>query len=619
MKTGPTEPPVTSTTRPKVYAVIALSLALAGCASKPTYQPTDQGAFFAPYRKAFFAAAPDQSPDRQLIHLGLPGSDKVVIWYARAAGAASDELPTVALNSDVLARDRVRHFTNTHGTGRIEVLGLQPATTYSIKLSGRGIAADTKAIDATTAPANKTTFSFLFGSCFEPYDYSDVDRTGETRIGPGARASMVNFTSRALGNRGSKPAFYIGLGDQFYVDPGAGVFKKSRLAYLYGGKSQIIRSNPDQVPSFLNELYRVNFALPSMDAAFTTLPSVMMWDDHDIRDGWGTQGHESNPEWRAYYRQARAAFVAFQGARNPNFAQIINAEGWSPPLPTKAIADDASTQERQHEELDFTFDRGWATFYIADGRSAKTKGPLLIGGQYERIRKWVTDPSRHGRPTVFVFGFPVPVSANIGVPFVIAQWFANDDAHDRIHPSDRKRLLELFIRHFAQHPEHKLVILSGDVHYSSLQSLRLGEKTGRVFGYEIVSSGIAQTKYNTAGAYWGLKSGRVRDIKLDVPTEHQPWVQDHGFYAGPSFAELFVGPPEGNDSAPKLALEFFPAAFGGTAYRLSTDWLDAISAKGIETYPENQPAGGDNTTSELLPLLMGRWVESGRATPYPPQ
>jgi hypothetical protein len=389
-----------------------------------------------------------------------------------------------------------------------------------------------------------------------------------------------------------------------------------------------VRGTPDSVPAYLNLLYRLSLGLPAMDAAFANMPSVMMWDDHDIRDGWGSQGDESHPEWREYYRHARDAFVAFQGARNPNFETIVNARHWDQPRPAVAIDDAAGFEERQVEEMDFTFDRGLATFFVADARSAKSRDPQLRGRQFERIEEWLSNPQRRDRPTVFVFAFPVPVAANPGRIVEVAKKVRSsdqDDAHDRIHPEDRARLLELFARHFAAQPRHTLVIISGDVHYSGLQSIRQGGKDGRTYGYEVISSGLAQTEYNTKGGLWASVAGAPRSLDLALPPELIPWVEDHGMYSGPSFAEVFIAPPANNISAPRLGLEFYPAELDGVAYRLNGDRLASWAPHEITGYPGNRPVwwwpdwvpGPDRTWNDLPQLLTRWWVDSGQATPVP--
>ncbi len=424
-------------------------LALGGCTS-PSFVDTDQTTFFKPYQEAFENVAGKESPNQQMIHLGLPDTNKIVLWYILDSMSTPNDTLTVSVNNNICPPDHIVHYTNSiHKTGRIEINGLDPDTRYKISVSGAGLAE--RILQASTASKNGKAFSFLFGSCFQPYDYSEADTTF---INKGAQASMLNLRNRAATTDRGGPTFFLGLGDQFYVDPGADKIITRKISYLTGFKSQKIMGHFDESPSYLRELYRFHFGLPAMDETYSTIPTAMMWDDHDIRDGWGSQGDEY--KWREYYYHARDAFVAFQGARNPNFSAIINAKGWIEERPTTNVPDDDNNQKRQEEEMYFSFDRGLATFFVADGRSAKTDGPILIGKQFDDIKEWLGAPEKN-EPKVFIFCFPVPVAANIGKIFKLGQdvpTSGKDDAKDRIDPKDRKKLLELFIPHFRDNEKH---------------------------------------------------------------------------------------------------------------------------------------------------------------------
>lgn len=620
------------TCRFSVLATVGGILALSSLEAGPTFVPTNKDEFFAPYLKAFGDFTPGVSLDRALVQLGLPGTRHITVWYALPAGQVHTEI-SVEVNEK--GWDRFKSFVHSaHGVGRVEINDLQPGTSYGITLNSESLGVHT--LSARTPPEDDHPFSFVFGSCFAPYSYKEGKKDNDvTRIGRGEQASILNFRDRAQSE--TPPAFFLGLGDQVYVDPGAAeilVDRPSRgrlprfteasrerapkIAYVYGSKSEKIRGSKEEVPAYLNTLYRLNLGLAPMDAAFRSMPSIMTWDDHDIRDGWGSQGDERDKEWRTYYQHARDAFVAFQAARNLDFEKVVNANGWFPKLPSTVITDNLDFGQQQQEEMHFKFHRGLATFFVADGRSAKVKGPMLKGTQFDEIKAWLSSEERADRPTVFVFSYPVPVLGNTGKAYLAGKKVpssAKDDALDRIHRDDQKALLELFLRHFKDRPHHTLVILSGDVHYSSLQSLRLGSKDSRVFGYEIISSGMAQTSYNTRGGFWGTVSGSPRAHGCELAKGL--WVQDHGMYSGPAFAELFIAPPISDQTAPRLGLEFYPAALDGVSYRLNTADVSSETALPIEAYPPNRPGRFGRTTWNDLPkFLKCRWLESGRATIY---
>lgn len=108
-----------------------------------------------------------------------------------------------------------------------------------------------------------------------------------------------------------------------------------------------------------------------------SLPAILMWDDHDITDGWGSRedsfvGDSSTfkPEWLTLFESAKGVFKVMQAQRNPD------------PL--------SPNYERG---FDFCFRVGKAAFVVADLRSNRNKRIKQIWDprQLEEIREWVQD------------------------------------------------------------------------------------------------------------------------------------------------------------------------------------------------------------------------------------
>ncbi len=68
------------------------------------------------------------------------------------------------------------------------------------------------------------------------------------------------------------------------------------------------------VERFYRELYRSRWSQPEVARAFASIPSIMMWDDHDIFDGWGSHRPEqqASPVFRGIFLQARRCFQLLQ-------------------------------------------------------------------------------------------------------------------------------------------------------------------------------------------------------------------------------------------------------------------------------------------------------------------
>ena len=77
--------------------------------------------------------------------------------------------------------------------------------------------------------------------------------------------------------------------------------------------------------------YQKYWGHKSYRRVFASTPSVTMWDDHDITDGWGsrpesfpklsitkTKSYYFKDNWWEYFKVAREAFTAYQASRNNN-------------------------------------------------------------------------------------------------------------------------------------------------------------------------------------------------------------------------------------------------------------------------------------------------------------
>ncbi len=108
--------------------------------------------------------------------------------------------------------------------------------------------------------------------------------------------------------------------------------KKVRFALLVGDQvyadrwEKQILSEPSEEKRLRHYLsaYRQFWSNIHYRRVLCSLPAVMMWDDHDITDGWGSRvdsfaGSTSDfkPEWKSLFSAASRAFSVMQASRNP--------------------------------------------------------------------------------------------------------------------------------------------------------------------------------------------------------------------------------------------------------------------------------------------------------------
>ena len=153
-----------------------------------------------------------------------------------------------------------------------------------------------------------------------------------------------------------------------------------------------------------------------------SLPAILMWDDHDITDGWGSRedsyqskdSQEFTPQWKKLFDTAKEMFRIMQAARNPDPLSSDFSRGF-----------------------DTCFTVGRAGFAVADLRSNRKsrelkdtvngkivyEGRIWLPEQMEGIRSWVK-ANKSEIDTLFfvssvVFSHSAPQIENI----ILKMWF----------------------------------------------------------------------------------------------------------------------------------------------------------------------------------------------------
>ena len=116
----------------------------------------------------------------------------------------------------------------------------------------------------------------------------------------------------------SRPHFILMMGDQVYVD------EDDQNIFL-----EFLDSPRPVRRSALAEKYKANWSRKPVRHVLANVPIYMMWDDHDIRDGWGTLASDSQtlvekyPHGKEIFRKcieyfddARDVYWHFQASHN---------------------------------------------------------------------------------------------------------------------------------------------------------------------------------------------------------------------------------------------------------------------------------------------------------------
>jgi len=269
-------------------------------------------------------------------------------------------------------------------------------------------------------------------------------------------------------------------GDQLYADPvwecHPGLTRWQKSSKAERRKQPFTEEMRKAAIDFYVERYSMVYAQPPTAWLLARVPSLMMWDDHDIFDGWG-----SHPEWlldspvaAGLFQAAQKAFCLLQlghrldeereGALDPEGASL----GWKCRFSDfTVIAPDLRSERRPNQVMGA---RGWNGFRQAleaepDGRrilllsSVPTLGPRL---------SWV--------------------EAGIGIVPRLRRY--EDDLRDqwqsRHHREEWVRYLS-FLEQQANAHGQRITLLSGEIHLATRAEMQLA--SGPL--HQLVASGIS--------------------------------------------------------------------------------------------------------------------------------
>jgi len=238
-------------------------------------------------------------------------------------------------------------------------------------------------------PAGGDRVRIVFGSCREATPYARAD------LEPDA----LDAYAKRLATGGEPPDLLLLLGDQVYAD----VTSKSTRAWLRRHRPRLRRrvTPPKEVVDFVEyaRLYYESWTDPDVRWLLSTVPSVMIFDDHEIIDDWNTSYEWRRdmlalPWWNERISSGLASYWVFQHAGNLDPEALTDDLAYrrirasaSPDahaeLMAFAAAADSSVDDLADGEVDapedtgrgyrwsFSFDIGRTRIAVLDNRGAR--------------------------------------------------------------------------------------------------------------------------------------------------------------------------------------------------------------------------------------------------------
>lgn len=287
-------------------------------------------------------------------------------------------------------------------------------------------------------------------SCHQPFEDEDgraVLHPSTTRIMPWYEQMVGAF----------RPDVIWGAGDTAYSDAKPPTNFADRVYNRQGW--HLSAEGRQWLRDAYARMYRYHWSLPAMQSVMGTWPHLFMWDDHEIRDGWGSE--------EADFRDGNAAM--FDVARAVADEYILNA---GPRL-------------REDGDAHQAYVTGSQANFVFDGRSSRNygggHGQIISPGQMEDFRRFLARVSTHRAVEYLFIGSAVPliylksILVRLGseAPKFLTDAAAGvrDDLRDSWDsPGNRDALKALLatLRDFQfGRPDVQIAILAGDVHVAN--------------------------------------------------------------------------------------------------------------------------------------------------------
>jgi hypothetical protein len=332
----------------------------------------------------------------------------------RAAGGASGTAPTFS--------------SYDHHYALVVVEGLAPdsAASYEVLIddemawpvpeSGFPLSViRTRATDDRDQPVR-----LIFGSCRKTTQHATARRLLPDALDAYARRLIATPEPAA------RPDLLVLLGDQVYADAASPMVKR-----LLKRRRRPRKAPADQVVSFdeYTKLYLESWRDPEIRWLLSTVPSVMIFDDHEVIDDWNTSASwraemRGRDWWAERIRSGLASYWVYQHlgnlspdeiAEDPLYAKVVAAEDATDVLRefgerVDREADEAHDAERWRAvqyQWSYSLDLGRTRLVMLDNRCSRVLEPgaraMLAPGEWS----WFLDRT-HGVYDHLVVGTSLP-------------------------------------------------------------------------------------------------------------------------------------------------------------------------------------------------------------------
>jgi phosphodiesterase/alkaline phosphatase D-like protein len=477
-----------------------------------------------------------------------------------------------AATVSVLGSEARTFEVSGHHFALVPVSGLTPdsRTPYQVEIDGERVWPPSTSpfppsLIRTRGPESDRSNRIIFGSCRYP-KATDPRLAAELGI-DALDAYAARMTKRAPEDW---PDALLLLGDQVYADE-LSPRNRRRIA---GRRDRHPDWPDDEIVGFDEYvgLYRDAWTDPEIRWLMSTVPTAMIFDDHDVRDDWNTSARwreemRAMPWWRDRIRSALASYWVYQHignvptadlTSNPDYRKIMEHEGDTWPLLVE-LADraDAEGDGAKGVRFSFRWDLGHSRFLVIDSRN----GRILEDGQHLMLGdsefSWIEEQVQApGRVEHLVLGTSIPwllphaigeletvneiAAGRPGWRGRLAETIrqAADLEHWPAFRTSFDRLTAMIIRAAAGGPA-TVSVLSGDVHHSYAARADL-PPDARARVHQLTCSPVHNTMH------WFIKPGFRLGWSRIARRLAERWAAGVGAPPTPVSWERVTGPLFGN-------------------------------------------------------------------------
>ncbi|GGQ45591.1 alkaline phosphatase D family protein [Streptomyces flaveolus] len=284
----------------------------------------------------------------------------------------------------------------------VPVTGLTPgtATEYEVLLDGARVwpPPDSRFPPSVIAtPAGDEGVRVVFGSC----RWAAPPAGGKDPVGPDALDSLSARV--AADPAGARPDVLLLLGDQVYADEVSDATRR-----WIAGRRDLAEPPGDQVADYAEytRLYDESWSDPEVRWLLSTVPSCMVFDDHDVIDDWNTSAAwvddmRATDWWRERILSGLMSYWVYQHLGNLSPAELaadpLYAAVRATPDGTDALRDFAARADTDPASVRWSYRRdfGRVRLVMVDSRAARVlaedRRSMLDPGEAAWLREQVLD------------------------------------------------------------------------------------------------------------------------------------------------------------------------------------------------------------------------------------